>query len=179
MRGLILCLSVGSMLSFSKYMEEPSRIVDCASDSSIDWSRVGFCYDSILMDRASTYYPSYEQCAKRDSLGNIDSSSNIYTTADGSFIDMEKLRKKELRWCALPKSMLKEFGGEPFSFGDSIPFYCESKPHINGKWVVHDVVSGKWGKTVDFLVHPQNNVSPKLGIPKDVLCLTNKKPYLP
>jgi len=171
--------AITGMLGFSKYIEEPNKSIDCTPDPIIDWSKLEFCYDSIPMDRASTYYPSYEQCARRDSLGNIDSSSNIYTTADGSFIDMEKLRKKELQWCALPKSMLKEFGGEPFSFGDSITFHCDSKSHVNGKWVVHDVVSGKWGRTVDFLIHPENNVNPKLGIPKDVVCLTNKQPYLP
>lgn len=130
--------------------------------------------DTIDMDRGSSYYPSLEQCARRDSLGNIDSTSNIYNTADGSFIDMEKLRKKEIQWCALPKSMLKEFGGSPFCFGDSIPIYCESKPHVNGKWVVHDVVSGKWNKTIDFLIHPDNNKNPKLGTPEDVKILIKK-----
>ena len=130
--------------------------------------------DTLHMDRASTYYPSLEQCASRDSLGNIDSSSNIYNTADGSFINMEKLRKKELQWVALPKSMIVEYGGSPFHFGDSILFYSKKKPQINGKWVLHDVVSGKWGATVDFLVHPDNN-KPKLGIGKDVKIIIKKK----
>jgi hypothetical protein len=127
------------------------------------------------MDRASTYYPSYEQCAKRDSLGNIDSSSNIYNTSDGSFIDMGLLNDKKLRWCALPSTMITELGGNTASFGDSVLFYSPTKTQINGKWVVHDVVSGRWGNTVDFLISPQNN-KPKLGIGTDVVVLVNPIP---
>lgn len=164
------------MLSVSKYYDTSDPIINTFAATSIDLCKVDICYDSIYMDRASSYYPSYAQCARRDSLGNIDSSSNIYTTADGSYIDMEKLRKKEISWCALPKSMLTDFGGEPYSLGDTIPIRCKSKPHVNGDWVVHDVVSGKWGKTIDFLIHPENNVNPKLGIPKDLVLLHSPKP---
>lgn len=176
MRAFFLCTIVTGLFGIESYLTVPETIIDISAQTGIDTSKLEWMYDEIEMDRASTYYPSFEQCARRDSLGNIDSTSNIYNTADGSFIDMEKLRKKELMWCALPKSMLKEFGGEPFSFGDSIPIYCESKPHVNGKWVVHDVVSGEWNKTIDFLIHPDNNKNPKLGLPKDVKLRYNKKP---
>ena len=145
---------------------------------NIQLCEVDLCYDTIYMDRASSYYPSYEQCARRDSLGNIDYSSNIYNTSDGSFIDMKKLKNKEIQWCALPKSMLTDFGGSPFTLGKKVLVYCESKPMVNGYWEIHDVVSGAWGKTIDFLIHPENNRNPKLGIPKDLVLLYNPKPVL-
>mgnify|MGYP000863652050 FL=1 len=170
---ILIFSAIAVQVAVGFFVENNSVAIKCLN--KIGYVDLNFkIIDTIDMDRGSSYYPSLEQCARRDSLGNIDSTSNIYNTADGSFINMEKLRKKELQWCALPKSMLKEFGGQPFSFGDSIPVYCESKPHVNGKWVVHDVVSGQWNKTIDFLIHPDNNRNPKLGIPKDVKILIEK-----
>ncbi len=177
MRFYLLFTILMGLMCLSLYLEKPVQKAYCLS-SSIDWCKVDLCYDTIYMDRASSYYPSLEQCARRDSLGNIDSTSNIYNTSDGSFINMEKLRKKEIQWCALPKSMLTDFGGSPFSLGEKFLVKCESKPMVNGYWEVHDVVSGAWGKTIDLLIHPENNRSPKLGLPKDLLILHNPKPVL-
>lgn len=176
MRTVIITLLVASSMVPS--IIAPINGIAANVYHGLDWGDVEICYDTIFMDRASSYYPSYEQCARRDSLGNIDSTSNIYNTADGSFINMERLRKKEIQWCALPKSMLTEYGGSPFSYGDTIRFYSESKQMVSGKWVVHDLVSSDWGKTVDFLIHPENNRNPKLGLPKDVVILYNSKPVL-
>lgn len=141
----------------------------------IDSSRFYIEYDTIPMDRGSTYYPSYEQCARRDSVGNIDSTSNIFNTSDGSFIDMGMLDDKKIRWIALPSTMIRELGGNTVNFGDTVLFYSPTKTQINGKWVVHDVVSGRWGNTVDFLISPQNN-KPKLGIATDIVMLLNPRP---
>lgn len=178
MRMYALFFILMSLMCVSNFIDDPAPKLALLCPKSIDWSSVKISYDTIKMDRASSYYPSLEQCAKRDSLGNIDSTSNIYNTADGSFINMEKLRKKEIQWCALPKSMLTDFGGSPFSLGEKFLVYCGSKPMVNGYWEVHDVVSGAWGKTIDLLIHPENNRSPKLGLPKDLLILYNPKPYL-
>lgn len=177
MRALFLFLILMGLMFIDLALRAPDKKA-IINHSKLDLCGVGFCYDTIYMDRASSYYPSLEQCASRDSLGNIDSTSNIYNTADGSFINMEKLKNKEIQWCALPKSMLTDFGGHPFSLGQRILVYCESKPMVNGYWEVHDVVSGAWGKTIDLLIHPENNRSPKLGLPKDVVILYNPKPYL-
>lgn len=172
----ILWLLLMGMMCTSLYIGKES--VAEKMFTAFSWGNVGITYDTVYMDRASSYYPSFEQCAKRDSLGNIDSTSNIYNTSDGSFISMKKLRKKEIQWCALPKSMLTDFGGYPFSLGQKVLVYCNSKPMVNGYWEVHDVVSGAWGKTIDFLIHPENNRSPKLGLPKDLVILYNPKPIL-
>ena len=177
MRAYLLFSVVGSLLGVDLLMQEPvDSCVNQITTTLIDTSKLGWDYDSIPMDRASSYYPSFEQCARRDSLGNIDSSSNIYNTADGSHISMEKLRKQEINWIALPRHMLIPFGGKLFNFGDEVSFYSESKNQINKVWKIHDVVSGEWDKTVDFLIHPDNNRNPKLGLPKDVILLYNKKP---
>lgn len=176
MRILMVSILIASALIPAGFISKHSNCKQIVA--GINWGNVEICYDTIFMDRASSYYPSYEQCARRDSLGNIDSTSNIYNTADGSFINMEKLRKKEIQWCALPKSMLTDFGGFPFSLGQKFLVNCVSKPHVNGYWEVHDVVSGAWGKTIDFLLHPENNRNPKLGLPKDLVILHNPRPVL-
>lgn len=174
MRYYLLFIILIGLMCISLYLD---RTIQLASHIhlEIDWDSVELEYDSIYMDRASSCYPSLEQCAKRDSLGNIDSTSNIYNTADGSFINMKKLKNKEIQWCALPKSMLTDFGGYPFSLGQKFLVYCGSKPMVNGYWEVHDVVSGAWGRTIDFLIHPENNQSPKLGLPKDLVILHNPR----
>ena len=177
MRYYILWLVLMGFMCLSLYLREPETKAK-QKVSTIDFGDVELSYDTIFMDRASSYYPSLAQCARRDSLGNIDSTSNIYTTADGSFINMQKLKRKEIQWCALPKSMLTNYGGFPFTLGQRILVHCESKPMVNGYWEIHDVVSGRWGKTIDFLIHPENNRNPKLGIPKDLVLLWNPKPVL-
>lgn len=174
MKILFLCSIVGGTFGIKEFLNDFAPLAGFNSSTGIDTASIEFEYDTINMDRATTYYPSLEQCARRDSAGNIDSSSNIYNTACGSVINMEKLRKREIRWIALPKSMLCRFGGGPFNFNDSVLFYSKSSPQINGEWIVKDVVSGKWGKTVDFLMLPENN-KPKLGTPHDVKILMNKR----
>jgi hypothetical protein len=87
-----------------------------------------------------TYYnPVPEQC---------DNSPLI--TADGSKIDLDKLKNREIRWVALSRDLLKRWGG-PLDHGDTITI-THNNPAINGKWVVHDCMNRRYKKRMDFLV---------------------------
>lgn len=126
-----------------------------------------YCLE-IDLERATTYYPTEAQC-----------DSNPYTTADGSFIDMEKLHNKEIRWVALSRDLIcdaerrelfpndtNHWRGD-FHFGDTITIYSKENPQVDGDWVVHDCMASKYKMSIDFLMHPENNY-PKMGVGTDV-----------
>lgn len=124
-------------------------------------------YDTIHLNRATRYNPTPAQC-----------DANPFNTADGTYIDPTKLRNEEIRWCALSWDLMddayrRKVRNEDWAwrgtikFGDTIYVESESKPFINGKWVVHDVMNGRYRKSIDFLVH-QSNMNPRLGVCKDV-----------
>lgn len=73
-------------------------------------------------------------------------------TADGSIIDLERLQKGELKWCAVSRELLKKWGGS-LSFGDSIDVEFMKNPELNGKWIIHDITAQKYRNTIDLLVH--------------------------
>ena len=49
----------------------------------------------IELDRATTYYCEESQC-----------NGDPFTTADGSVIDVNKLKTNQLRWCALSRNLI-------------------------------------------------------------------------
>ena len=122
----------------------------------------------IELDRATTYYCNVSQC-----------DNDPFTTADGSVIDPIKLKNKQIRWCALSRDLIWDeyrqtihkqgFRGF-FEFGDTIVVKSNSNPQINGKWVVHDTMNKRYTRSIDFLIHPDNN-NPKLGVCDDVKIL--------
>lgn len=126
--------------------------------------------DTIHIDRATRYNPSPEQC-----------DDTPFNTADGAFIDTNKLRRKELRWCALSWDLIydtyrqkvayRDWAWEGFvKFGDTITVMSESKPWINGDWIVHDVMNERYKNSIDFLFH-EDNMNPRLGVCEDLVIL--------
>lgn len=124
-------------------------------------------HDTIHLNRATRYNPTPSQC-----------DGSPFNTADGTYIDPTKLKNKEFRWCALSWDLMddayrRKVRHEDWAwrgtieFGDTIYVESESKPFINGKWIVHDVMNGRYRKSIDFLVH-QSNMNPRLGVCKDV-----------
>ena len=127
-----------------------------------------FIQSPIEIERATTYNAEFNQC-----------DSDPLTTADGSRIDLDKLAKGELRWCALSRDLIwneyrqtihKQGFRGLFEFGDTIVVKSNSNPQINGKWVVHDTMNKRYKNSIDFLIHPDNN-KPKLGVCDDVKIL--------
>jgi len=109
--------------------------------------------DTIHLVRATRYNPEASQC-----------DSDPLTTADNSRIDVSKLNKGTLRWCALSRDLLDRWGG-PVNYGDVITVHSEDRPWLNGEWEVHDTMNSRYSKTIDFL--QPRGAKPKLGIGKD------------
>jgi hypothetical protein len=121
----------------------------------------------IHIDRGTRYNPTPGQC-----------DDTPFHTADGSFIDVDKLKKGEVRWVALSWDLINDpyrqrvrnedwaWKGE-FSLGDTIYVESESSPSINGSWVVHDVMNGRYRKSIDFLYH-EDNMDSTLGVCEDI-----------
>ena len=110
----------------------------------------------IQLDRATTYNPVSSQC-----------DNDPLTTADGSRINLTKLKDQSLRWCALSRDFLARWGGL-FDYGDTIQVGSFSSPQINGKWIVKDCMNKRYTNSLDFLFDAQNN-SPKLGVCRDLV----------
>ena len=136
--------------------------------ATITMSIALFIQSPIELDRATTYNAEVNQC-----------DSDPLTTADGSRIDLDKLANGQLRWCALSRDLIWDeyrqsihaegFRGL-FEFGDTITVYSKTCPQINGKWTIHDTMNKRYTRSIDFLIHPDNN-NPKLGVCDDVKIL--------
>ena len=74
-------------------------------------------------------------------------NDNPLITASGRKIDLKKLNRGELRYCAVSRDLLKEY-----SYGDTIEvFICEGHPY-NGEWLVADTMHKRWNKRIDLLL---------------------------
>lgn len=80
------------------------------------------------------YQPLESQC-----------DSDPLVTADGSKINLKKLKNKEIKWCAVSRDLLWLF-----------PKDKPKRVHIEGfgDYEVRDVMNKKWNHRVDILIHP-------------------------
>jgi hypothetical protein len=162
-KQVLLLLSVillHSLFTLSSCKKSQTTIFVIGSEKS--------AYDTIYLDTATTYNAVSSQC-----------DSTPLNTADGSLINLWKLKNKEIRWVALSRDLIycelrqtlfkdtNHWRG-PFRFGDTINVSSKLRPDFNGKWVVHDCKAAKYRNHIDFLFDPQNN-KPKLGIGKDFI----------
>lgn len=148
---LIYFIVVGLLFLFAVTRGENHSIDKTIPDTVFVLRYVEIIPDTLHLERATTYQPTFAQC-----------DSNPFGTADGSIINPDSLQ----RWVALSRDLIKRWGG-PFDYGDTIEFYSATKPHINGDWILHDCMASKYKMSVDFLMSPENNY-PKLGIGTDV-----------
>ena len=113
--------------------------------------------DTVIFDEfevTGTYYnPVSAQC-----------QGNPLITADGSKIDLDKLKNKSTRWVALSRDLIKRWGGH-FDYGDTIYVHHQHED-VKGLWVVRDCMSARFKNRMDFLVHVDNNFVGKV---KEVL----------
>ncbi len=147
--------------------EIDSILIDIERDSELS------IVDTLSVERATRYNPSEDQC-----------DDTPYLTADQSFIPIDDLRKRKIRWCALSWDLIYDeyrqdvasrdwaWNGD-IRFGDTIYVVSKSKPFINGGWVVHDVMNERYRKSIDFLFH-EDNMVPRLGVCNDVKILIKR-----
>ena len=72
------------------------------------------------------------------------------TTADGSKIDINLLESGQIKWVALSRNLLKQWGGK-FKFGDRIIVEHEDK-RVAGIWIVRDCMNARFTNKIDFLI---------------------------
>jgi len=65
-------------------------------------------------------------------------------------IDLNKLKKGLLKWCAVSPDLLKRFGGK-YKYGDTI--YVKSPLQYKGKWIIEDCMNRRYKNKIDFLVY--------------------------
>lgn len=88
----------------------------------------------------ATYYnPVKSQC-----------QGNPLITADGSKINLKKLRNKEIRWIAVSRDLLKYY-----NYGDTV-VVLSSNNKLNGRWIVRDCMNKRFKRKIDFLSHEKN-----------------------
>lgn len=72
---------------------------------------------------------------------------NHLQTADGSIIDTQKLERRELKWCAVSRDLLRS----GYKYGDKIEV-ISSDPLIAGIYEIHDTTSPRLSRHVDILM---------------------------
>ena len=104
-------------------------------------------YDTLNLKRATMYHPSTSQC-----------DANPIQTADMSIIDIKALKRRLIRWVALSRDLIARWGG-PFDYGDTITINSNTNPELNGQWVVRDCMNARYTKAIDFLIHPDHEIT--------------------
>lgn len=92
------------------------------------------------------YQPVKEQC-----------NDDPLTTADGSKIDLKKLKDGDIKWCAISRDLLCLF-----------PKDKPKRVYIEGYGIyeVRDLMNKRWDHRIDILKHPDD---------KEGICLSNVK----
>ena len=71
-------------------------------------------------------------------------------TADLSEISMLKLYRREIKWVAVSRDLLKKY-----EYGSKIKIYT-GDPDIDGIYEVHDTMNKRWTSRIDILTHPNH-----------------------
>lgn len=108
--------------------------------------------DYHVLETLTIYNPEEDQC---------DDSPLI--TANNSYIDLEKLRRNEIRWMALSRDLLKRWNGE-FNYGDTVLLEAGDAA-IDGLWVINDNMNKRFKNRGDLLFHRESRTT---GIWKNV-----------
>lgn len=67
-------------------------------------------------------------------------------TADGSYINKDKVNSGETRWIAVSRDLL-----EIFKYGDKVEV-CGAGEEYDGIWEIHDTMNSRFESRIDFLV---------------------------
>jgi 3D (Asp-Asp-Asp) domain-containing protein len=87
--------------------------------------------------RTTYYNPVKSQC-----------DSDPLVTADGSEIDLRKLKKGNLKWLAISPDLLPEY-----PLGTKVKITSKKYPKISGIYIIHDVMNPRFQYSIDVLSH--------------------------
>lgn len=91
---------------------------------------------------ATVYNPTEDQC-----------DSDPLITADNSYIDLDLLKEKKIRWIAVSRDLRKDF-----KYGDEVMIECDHDPSINGIYEVRDTMNPRWKNRIDLLRHEEEDL---------------------
>jgi 3D (Asp-Asp-Asp) domain-containing protein len=90
--------------------------------------------------KATYYNPTQDQC-----------DGDPLTTGSGYRINLEKLKRKEIKIVAVSRDLLKVY-----PYGSTI--YVHQPVHLRGTYKVEDTMNRRFTKRIDFLVYDKLNV---------------------
>lgn len=93
---------------------------------------------STVLETLTVYNPVKRQCDRTPLI-----------TASNARINVNKLKKKEVRWMALSRNLLKRWKGE-FHYGDTV-MITSGDPEIDGLWVIQDNLNKRFKNRGDLL----------------------------
>jgi hypothetical protein len=105
-----------------------------------------------VLETLTIYNPEEGQC-----------DADPLTTANNSRIDLDKLRRNEIRWMALSRNLLKRWNGQ-FNYGDTVSVHS-GDASIDGLWVINDNMNKRFRDRGDLLFHRESRTA---GIWKNV-----------
>jgi 3D (Asp-Asp-Asp) domain-containing protein len=140
---IAVILTTASLIAWCTLIPEPKKeisesktTIEVVPDSTPAISkkskRVGY-----LTVRTTYYNPVEAQC-----------DSDPLVTADGSNIDLRKLRKGNLKWLAISQDLLPEY-----PLGTKVKITSKKYPEISGVYVIHDVMNPRFRYSIDVLSH--------------------------
>jgi hypothetical protein len=135
---LILLLMIPIAIGLSSPAADTSAVREVALTPDIS--------EHYVLETLTIYNPLEDQC---------DDSPLI--TANNSRIDLEKLRRNEIRWMALSRDLLKRWNGE-FNYGDTVRLDAGDAA-IDGLWVINDNMNKRFKKRGDLLFHPESRTT--------------------
>lgn len=98
--------------------------------------------DDWVVVTATVYNPTEDQC-----------DSDPLITADNSYIDLDLLKEKKIRWIAVSRDLRKDF-----KYGDEVMIECDHDPSINGIYEVRDTMNPRWKNRIDLLRHEEEDL---------------------
>lgn len=97
---------------------------------------------SVVLNALTVYNPTTSQCDRTPLI-----------TASNSKINIEDLKKQNIRWMALSRDLLKRWKGD-FHYGDTV-LVKSGDPQIDGLWIVKDTMNKRFKNRGDLLFDNQ------------------------
>ncbi len=111
--------------------EQPEEVVSLETETRTTTK------SKYLIVRTTYYNPVEAQC-----------DSDPLITADGSEIDLEKLRSGKLKWIAISQDLLPEY-----PLGTKVRITSKKYPEISDVYVIHDTMNPRFRYSIDVLCH--------------------------
>lgn len=139
--NIMVILFLTMIIGGSIYWEEPKEKYYTPIKEEIVMEEIQEEDDWVVVT-ATVYNPTEDQC-----------DSDPLITADNSYIDLDLLKEKKIRWIAVSRDLRKDF-----KYGDEVVIECDHDPSINGIYEVRDTMNPRWKNRIDLLRHEEEDL---------------------